>query len=93
MLAVLALGWTAWVIGRVTRWRFEMGSNAKELRRECLRKGWELEKGGSTHGRDQLEALVREILKEGMVGEGQKDVETLDSERMIIDSIIKRIRC
>jgi hypothetical protein len=92
MLVVLALGWDMWVHGRVAGWYFEMQSIAKRLRRECLRQGMELEKGEAS-SRDRLEALLREILQEGVVEKDEKDSETLVYERMVIDSIVERIRC
>ena len=67
-----------------------MQTIATRLRRECLRQGMELEKGEAS-GRDRLEALLREILQEGVVSE-EKDSETLVYERMVIDSIVERIR-
>lgn len=92
MLAVLALGLIAWLQGIVTGWYFGMEGIAKRLRRECLRKGAELEQGEGGD-RERLEALVREILQEVMVREKEKDAETLASEKVVIDSIVKRIRC
>jgi hypothetical protein len=91
VFSVLAIGWILWVGGRVTGWHFEMGNVAKRLRRECLRKGMELGKGESTD-KDRLEALVRELLQE-KVGEDERSPEALAYEKMVLDSIIERIRC
>ena len=71
---------------------FGMGCFAKALRSECLRKDLELEKG-EVSCKDRLEALVREILQEEMVGVDEKDTEKFEFHRMAVDVIVKRIQC
>jgi hypothetical protein len=65
-----------------------MENIAKRLRKKCLRKGPELEKG-EAGDMDRLKPLVREIMQEGMVGVEENVLKTL---REIIDLIVKQIR-
>jgi hypothetical protein len=48
---------------------------------------------GEVSRKERLEALVREILQEEMVGVDEKDTEKFEFHRMAVDMIVKRIRC
>ena len=65
---------------------------AKTLRSECLRKDLELEMGEFSR-KDRLEALGREILQEEMVEVDEKDTEKFGFHMVVVDVIVKRIRC
>jgi len=92
VLLTVPLSWLSWNHGLQVGFDFGMGCFAKRLRSECLRKDLELVKGEVSR-KERLEALVREILQEEMVGVDEKDTEKFEFHRMAVDMIVKRIRC
>jgi hypothetical protein len=92
VLLTVPLSWLSWNHGLQVGFDFGMGCFSKRLRSECLRKDLELEKGEVSR-KDRLEALVRDILQEEMVGVDEKDTEKFEFHRMAVDMIVRRIRC